>query len=97
MPSWSTNFSGEGLGSSPNGPFRSYGERFGWIWATRPTSSSKIGSCWSSNPSKVSRPSIRSKLLTYLKLTNIRLGLLINFGAELIKDGVHRVVNGLPD
>jgi GxxExxY protein len=35
------------------------------------------------------------KLLTYLKLTNLKLGLLINFGEILIKNGIHRVVNGL--
>lgn len=34
-------------------------------------------------------------LLTYLKLTNIKLGLLINFNEELIKDGIKRVVNNL--
>ena len=32
---------------------------------------------------------------TYLKLTNLRLGLLINFNVNLIKDGIHRVVNKL--
>ena len=35
--------------------------------------------------------------LTYLRLTDCRLGLLINFNEVLIKDGVHRVVNGLMD
>jgi len=34
------------------------------------------------------------QLLTYLKLTDIRLGLLINFNEALIKDGIRRVVNG---
>ena len=39
---------------------------------------------------------IHSKiLLTYLRLTDIRLGLLINFNVELIKDGIRRVVNNL--
>ena len=37
------------------------------------------------------------QLLTYLRLTNCRLGLLINFGAELIRDGITRVVNGLTE
>lgn len=37
------------------------------------------------------------QLLTYLRLTEKRLGLLINFGDEYIRDGIHRVVNGLPD
>jgi GxxExxY protein len=32
---------------------------------------------------------------TYLKLTNIKLGLLINFNVNLIKDGIHRIVNNL--
>ena len=39
----------------------------------------------------------KKQLLTYLRLTNCRLGLLINFGTELIKNGITRVVNGLPD
>jgi GxxExxY protein len=32
-------------------------------------------------------------LLTYLRLTDKRVGLLINFGMELLKEGIHRVVN----
>ncbi len=35
------------------------------------------------------------QLLTYLKLTDIKLGLLINFNVNLIKDGIHRIVNKL--
>jgi GxxExxY protein len=42
-------------------------------------------------------PVYYKQLLTYLKLADMRLGLLINFGAPLIKDGITRVVNGLPD
>jgi GxxExxY protein len=34
------------------------------------------------------------QLLTYLKLSNIQVGLLINFGAPVLRDGVRRVVNG---
>jgi GxxExxY protein len=34
-------------------------------------------------------------LLTYLKLSEKKLGLLVNFGETLIKDGIRRVVNGL--
>jgi len=34
------------------------------------------------------------QLLTYLRLTGLRLGLLINFGSRHIKDGVKRVING---
>jgi GxxExxY protein len=33
------------------------------------------------------------QLLTYLRLTNLRVGLLLNFGAETMKEGVKRVVN----
>jgi GxxExxY protein len=42
-------------------------------------------------------PVHHKQLLTYLKLADKRLGLLINFGAPLIKDGITRVVNGLKD
>lgn len=42
-------------------------------------------------------PVFHAQLLTYLKLTNIKLGLLINFNTPLIKDGVHRIVNKLID
>jgi len=37
------------------------------------------------------------QLLTYLRLANKKLGLLINFNEVLIKDGIIRVVNGLKD
>ncbi len=36
-------------------------------------------------------------LLTYLRLSDKKLGLLINFGAALIKDGIFRMVNGLEE
>ena len=35
------------------------------------------------------------QLLTYLRITNLKLGLLINFNVPLIKDGIHRIVNNL--
>ncbi len=35
------------------------------------------------------------QLLTYLKITKLKLGLLINFNEKLIKDGVTRIVNNL--
>jgi len=38
-----------------------------------------------------------AQLLTYLKQTNKRLGLVINFGEVTIKEGIHRVVNKLKD
>jgi len=40
-------------------------------------------------------PVHKKQLLTYLRLTDKRLGLLINFNVELIKHGITRVVNGL--
>lgn len=36
-----------------------------------------------------------AQLLTYLKLTNCKLGLLINFNVALIKNGIRRIVNNL--
>ncbi|HEY1020519.1 MAG TPA: GxxExxY protein [Sediminibacterium sp.] len=35
------------------------------------------------------------QVLTYLKLTHIKLGLLINFNEELLKSGIRRIVNNL--
>ena len=35
------------------------------------------------------------QLLTYLRLTNLHVGLLLNFGAPIMKDGIKRVVNDL--
>lgn len=46
---------------------------------------------------EMTAPVHKKQLLTYLKLTGMRLGLLINFGAPLIKDGIFRLANGLPD
>ncbi len=40
-------------------------------------------------------PVHKKQLLTYLRLADKRLGLLINFGEALIKNGISRVVNGL--
>lgn len=37
------------------------------------------------------------QLLTYLRLTHKRLGLLINFLQVRLKDGIRRIANGLPD
>ena len=41
------------------------------------------------------QPVHKKQLLTYLRLADKRLGLLINFGTVLLKDGVSRVVNQL--
>ena len=35
------------------------------------------------------------QVITYLKLTEVKLGLLINFNVNLIKDGIHRIANNL--
>lgn len=40
-------------------------------------------------------PIYEAQTLTYLRLMNLRLGLVINFGSQYVKKGVHRVVNGL--
>lgn len=36
-----------------------------------------------------------SQVLTYLRLSKLKLGLLINFNTKLLKDGIHRIVNNL--
>jgi GxxExxY protein len=36
-----------------------------------------------------------SQVLTYLRLMNLKLGYVINFGEKLVSAGIHRVVNGL--
>ena len=40
-------------------------------------------------------PVHKMQVLTYLKLADKRLGLLINFNVDLIKNGIKRIVNGL--
>jgi GxxExxY protein len=40
-------------------------------------------------------PIFETQLLTYLRLTGLKLGLMINFGEKLVSQGIHRVVNGL--
>jgi GxxExxY protein len=37
------------------------------------------------------------QVFTYLKLKGLRLGFVLNFGCNLMKDGIERVVNGLPE
>lgn len=39
-------------------------------------------------------PVHKAQTLTYLKLTDYPLALLINFGETLVKDGIHRFING---
>lgn len=40
-------------------------------------------------------PIFEVQMLTYLRLTGLKLGLVINFGEQFVKNGIHRVVNGL--
>lgn len=44
---------------------------------------------------EVLAPVHSKQLLTYLRVTGLKLGLLINFGETLIKNGIHRIVNNL--
>ena len=39
-------------------------------------------------------PIHRKQVLTYLRVLDLPIGLLINFGAALMKDGIHRIANG---
>lgn len=41
-------------------------------------------------------PAHKKQLLAYLKLTGLKLGFLLNFGDELMKHGITRVINGTP-
>jgi len=40
-------------------------------------------------------PVFEAQMLTYLRLTGLNLGLVINFGEQFVKNGIHRVLNGL--
>jgi GxxExxY protein len=40
-------------------------------------------------------PIFEAQMLTYLRLTKLKLGLVINFGEQHVKNGIRRVVNGL--
>ena len=40
-------------------------------------------------------PVFEAQTLTYLRLTGLKLGLVLNFGERVVKNGIHRVVNGL--
>lgn len=39
-------------------------------------------------------PIYETQILTYLKLSKLKLGLLVNFGSNYVKDGISRVING---
>ncbi len=40
-------------------------------------------------------PLFEAQALTYLRMLDLKLALVINFGQRLLKNGIHRVVNGL--
>jgi len=42
-------------------------------------------------------PVHKKQVLTYVRLANLRLGLLVNFGTSRIKDGIARLANGMPE
>jgi GxxExxY protein len=42
-------------------------------------------------------PIHKAQLLSYLKLSGCKVGLLINFNVKLLKNGIHRIVNGSLD
>jgi GxxExxY protein len=42
-------------------------------------------------------PVFEAQMLTYLRLTGLKLGLVINFGERFVKHGIHRIVNGLQE
>ncbi|MCX7854530.1 MAG: GxxExxY protein [Anaerolineae bacterium] len=39
-------------------------------------------------------PAHKKQVLTYLRLTGLKLGYLLNFGAAVMKDGIYRIING---
>ncbi len=40
-------------------------------------------------------PLFEAQTLTYLRLTGLKLGLVINFGERMVRNGMHRVINGV--
>ena len=68
-----------------------------WRTSWRRGGSAYNGRCQSRSTTR-ERGSIHHKqVLTYLRLANLHLGLLINFGANLIKDGITLIVHELPE
>ena len=39
----------------------------------------------------------RAQVLSYLRMSKMRLGLLLNFNVQWLRDGIERIVNGLPE
>jgi GxxExxY protein len=52
---------------------------------------------WKSSRVEAIAAEHKKQLLTHLRLADKRLGLLINFNVALIRDGIKRVANGMPD
>jgi len=42
-------------------------------------------------------PVHKKQVLTYLRMTNLQVGLLLNFGCETMKSGIHRIANNAPN
>ena len=42
-------------------------------------------------------PVHKKQVLTYLRVSNRPVGLLVNFGEALLRDGIHRIVDNLPE
>ena len=42
-------------------------------------------------------PVHKKQVLTYLRMTNLNVGLLLNFGCETMKSGIHRIANNAPN
>ena len=42
-------------------------------------------------------PIHKAQILTYLKLSGLKLGLLLNFNVPVMRDGIVRIVNGLKE
>ena len=45
----------------------------------------------------IHNPVYEAQTLTYLRLLNLKLGMVVNFGRPKVSEGIRRVVNGLPD
>ncbi|MBU6300810.1 MAG: GxxExxY protein [Verrucomicrobia bacterium] len=46
---------------------------------------------------EATKPLHRKQTLTYVRLANLSLGLLINFGSHLLKDDIHRLANNIQE
>ena len=44
---------------------------------------------------KKNQPIYETQVLIYLRLTGVKLGLLVHFGSAYVKDGISRIINGV--